>query len=300
MDYTADVVKLEEVLETIMPDQHLDPLMAAAVNILSCKVLLEGPINTGKTWSTRTLMKEYPDLDGKLRPGAGKEVFTLSLEPGWLDTMSDCTCELGMHYHYIPPLDVDWDTLISLAESVNRAGDVTKVTDPNKREYTQFLDTYKALSNFTCHRCGTNFGSVSAFGPGRAVVMDGLTGLSRNAMNWTCGLKPSKSWPEYDAAGQQAENLLRKCVSLACTFVLIAHLDREIDAVTGPRLTMHTIGNKLAPRLEKDLFSEIILARRDDRGRFLWSTSEDKMFLKARRLPFSDKIEPSFVQLLLP
>lgn len=263
------------------------------------KLLIMGPVCSGKTWSTRTLLAEYPDQEGKIHRGAGKEVFTVSLEPGWQDTMGDCTCDMGMHLHYIPPLDVDWETLMQLAEAVNRAGDVTKVVDPNKRDYTQFLDTYKALSNYECQRCGKNFGSASKFGPDKAVVMDGLTGLSRNAMNWTTGLKPSKSWPEFDAAGQQVENLLRKCVSLACTFVLIAHMDREPDLINGgKRLMMHTIGNKLAPRLTKDLFSEIAYAYRDDRGRFYWSTIEGDMDLKARRLPFKANIEPDFATVL--
>jgi hypothetical protein len=261
--------------------------------------LLEGPVQTGKTWITRTLLAEYPDAQGRIHRGASKTCLTVSLEPGWSDTMADCTCDMGMHLKYIPPLDVDWDDLMQLAEMVNRAGDVTKVIDPNKRSYDQFLQTYSALKQFVCERCGKDFGPVSKLTEDYAVVMDGLTGVSRNAMNWTCGLKPHKSWPEYDAAGQQVENLLRKCVSLTCSFVLIAHLDREPDPVNGgSRLMMHTIGNKLAPRLTKDLFSEMILCRRDDRQRFWWSTIEPLMDLKARRLPLSDQIEPGFQQIL--
>jgi AAA domain len=263
------------------------------------EVLLMGPVATGKTYSTRTLMREYPDEEGRMHKGAGKSVFTVSLEPGWSATMGDCTCDMGMHVQYIAPLDVDWDTLMFQAELVNKASDVTKVTDPNKRDYTQLLDTYSALAKFRCDRCKEEFGPVSRFDDQCAVVMDGLTGLSRNAMTWVTGLKPHKSWPEYDAAGQQVENMLRKCVSIAPTFVLIAHLDREMDTVSqAMKLTMHTIGNKLAPRLTKDLFSEIILTRRDDRGRFWWSTSEPNMDLKARSLPFSDNITPDFGLLL--
>lgn len=261
--------------------------------------LLMGPVQTGKTWITRTLLKEYPDAHGHMQPGADKTVLTVSLEPGWADTMSDCPCEMGMHLVYIPPLDVDWDDLIQMSEMVNRASDVTKVIDPNKRSYDQFLRTYSTLKSFTCQRCGQEFGSVSKLNFDYAVVMDGMTGLSRNAMTYTCGLKPHKSWPEYDAAGQQVENLLRKCVSIEPSFVLIAHIDREPDPLTGAmKLMMHTIGNKLAPRLTKDLFSEIIFCRRDERQQFWWSTIEGIMDLKARRLPFSDRIEPGFPQIL--
>jgi hypothetical protein len=261
--------------------------------------LVMGPIQTGKTWSTRTLLPEYPDINGKICKGAGKVVCTVSLEPGWEDTNGDVTCGMGMHMVYIPPLDVEWADLEAMTKLVNAATDVTKVNDPNRRYYTQLLDTYSALKKFVCQRCGQEFGDCAKLDEHHAVVMDGLTGLSRSAMTATVGLKPAKTWPEFDAAGQQVENLLRKCASIDATFVLIAHVDREPDKETQKtKLTMHTIGNKLAPRLTKDIFSEIILARRDDRGNFWWSTSEPDMDLKARRLPFNDKITPDFHQIL--
>lgn len=261
--------------------------------------LLLGPVQTGKTWITRTLLAEYPDVAGKVHRGAKKTVLTLSLEPGWEDTMADVTCQMGMHYAYVPPLDVDWADLDQLSTLINRAGDVTKVIDPNKRNYTQMFDTYSTLKAYRCRRCEKEFGDVSKLDDNHAVVMDGLTGLSTNAMHMVAGLKPAKSWPEFDAAGQQVENLLRKCVSIGASFVLVAHVDRELDPVTrAAKLTMHTIGNKLAPRLTKDLFSEIIFCRRDDRQRFWWSTIEPDMDLKARRLPFSDQITPGFAQIL--
>jgi hypothetical protein len=260
--------------------------------------LLMGAVATGKTWITRTLLAEYPDAAGKVQRGAGLNVLTVSLEPGWPDTMADCTCEMGMHYHYIAPLDADWDAIEDLANRVNQASDVTKVVDVNKRKYRQMFETYDTMGNFVCDRCCRSFGPVSGLDANHAVVLDGLTGLSRNAMTLTVGLKPYKTWPEFDAAGQQVENFLRKCVSINASFVLIAHLDRETDNVAQTtKLTMHTIGNKLAPRLTKDLFSEIILTRRDDRGRFWWSTNEANMDLKARRLSFSDTITPGFQQL---
>jgi hypothetical protein len=275
------------------------PLHNTIIDAARTNTLLMGPVATGKTTILRTLLKEYPEPGSTtLHAGAGRTVLALSLEPGFEDTMADCTCDMGFHHRYIPPLDIDWDTLSDLAEAVNRAGDVTKVIDPNKRDYNQLLQTYSALSRFICQRCDHDFGPIDKLDVSYAVAMDGLTGLSRNAMNFTAGLKPHKSWPEYDAAGQQVENLLRKCVSITASFVLIAHIDREPDPLGGTKLTMHTIGNKLAPRLTKDLFSEIIYTRRDERGRFWWSTVEHQMDLKARKLPFSDQIEPSFTQIL--
>lgn len=260
--------------------------------------LLMGPVCTGKSYSLRTLLADYHDPAGKLQHGVGRTVLVVSLEPGFEDSLGDCTCEQGMHVHYIAPLDVDWDTLADLAKRVQAATDIQKIIDPNKRDYTQFLDTYSCLARFQCDRCGHDFGPVDKLDESYAVALDGLTGLSRAAMQFSVGLKPSKTWPEFDAVGQQVENMLRKCVSIKASFVLIAHIDREPDPLGGLKLTMHTIGNKLAPRLTKDLFSEIVYTRRDDRGRFWWSTTEDNMDLKARKLPFSEAIEPSFEKIL--
>ena len=260
--------------------------------------LLMGPVATGKSYSLRTLLPKYPDSNNHMQPGVGRTVLVVSLEPGFEDTLGDCTCDIGMHIHYIAPLDVDWDTLQDLARRVQAATEIIKIVDPNKREYTQFMDTYSCLANFKCDRCGEVFGPVDKLDESFAVAIDGLTGLSRTAMQYSVSLKPSKTWPEYDAVGQQIENMLRKCVGIKASFVLVSHLDREPDPLGGLKLTMHTVGNKLAPKLTKDLFSEIVYTRRDDRARFWWSTTENNMDLKARKLPFSDAIEPSFTQIL--
>lgn len=258
-----------------------------------------GAVCTGKSWSLRTLLPRWPAAEGgSLRPGAGKQVLVISLEPGFADTLGDCTCDLGLHVHYIPPLDVDWEDLMDLSQRVAAAADITKVTDPNKRNYKQFWDIYACCQSFQCDRCGEKFGPVDRLSDEFAVAMDGLTGLTNAATHHVVGLKPHKLWSEFDGIQQQIEQLLRKLVSMKASFVLVAHMDREPDPLGGYKLTMHTIGNKLAPRLTKDLFSEIVHTKRDDRGRFWWSTVEDNMDLKARRLPFSSQIPPSFTEIL--
>lgn len=256
-------------------------------------VLLLGLIASGKTYSLRTLTK------------INKTVLVLALEPGVADSLSGCGCNENLHITTITPASVDWDDLEDLATKVSNAngGDaMTKIIDPNKRSYTQFLQVYSKLRKFTCDYCNHDFGPVDKLDDSYAVVIDGLTGLSKMAMHMTVGLKPHRSWPEYDAGGQQVENLLMKCCGdLKASFILLAHVDREPDPVGGTRLTMHTIGNKLAPRLEKDLFSEIIVAKREDSSRgpkFYWSTVETNYALKARRLPFLDNIEPNFALIL--
>ena len=266
---------------------------------MKTNTLLMGPVATGKTYSLRTLLRRYPDENGRTRKGAGKTLLHVGLEPGFEESLTDIGCDMGYHIHYIPQLDVDWGDLEDMASRINANSDMTKITDPNKRNHTGFLDIYSTLQKFTCDRCGESFASADKLDDSYAICIDGLTGLSHAATHLTVGLKPHKSWPEYDAIQQLIENLLRKCVgSRGASFILVAHLDREPDPVAGWRLTMHTIGNKLAPRLTKDFFSEIVSTSRDSKGAFWWSTSEDNMDLKGRRLPLNDRIEPSFTQIL--
>lgn len=261
--------------------------------------LLLGPVATGKSYCLRTLLRSYPNESDKRESGVGLTLLHLGLEPGFEDSLAPCACDDGYHFRYIKPLDADWDDLEDMATRIlNSTGDITKIVDPNKRNYTQFLQVYSVLQKFVCDRCGHDFGAVDKLDDSYAVAMDGLTGLSTMAMHLTVGLKPAKSWPEFDASGQQVENILRKCVSIDASFILIAHMDREIDPTGGSKLTMHTIGNKLAHRLTKDLFSEIVYTHRDSKGAFWWSTTENDMDLKARRLPFKDNIEPSFTMIL--
>ncbi len=271
--------------------------------LIRTNALIIGPICTGKTDSLRTLLPEY-ERGGKAYRGANRTVLTLALEPGVIDTIGDCTCEMGMHFASVSPFSVDWDILEGIAERVGASAseNIVKVIDPNKRSYTQFLEVYSKLKRFVCERCEHDFGPVDKLDETYAVAMDGLTGLSKMSMHFTAGLKPVKTWNEYDAAGQLIENLLSKCCNdLRASFILLGHVDREKDEVHGSRMTVHTIGQKLAPRLTKDLFSEIVVARREDARnsqKFFWSTVEPNFDLKARKLPFSDSIEPDFSLLL--
>jgi hypothetical protein len=74
-------------------------------------------------------------------------------------------------------------------------------------------------------------------------------------------------------------------------------LERETDEVTGGiSLMASTLGRKLAPRLPR-FFSDVIHAKREGE-KFSWSTATFNVDLKARNVPISETIPPSFVPLI--
>jgi len=250
--------------------------------------LLIGEIGTGKTHSLRTVLD------------AGKELFVLATEPGIESILGD-TDEAHCHWHYVSPSHTSWDNLIENAElaSTYTADQYSKMNAPNKHEYQQFIEVLRVLSDFKCDRCGKDFGAADEWDESRVLAVDGLTGLSDMAIELVCGAKLIRSWPEWQGGQNAVRAIVKKLTSdLKCNFILIAHMAREPDEVEGgTKATVSTLGQKLAPDIPKS-FDEVIQAIRTSDGQFRWSTTESGTALKSRRLPWSDDIEPSFVQLL--
>lgn len=248
-------------------------------------ILLEGSVGTGKTHSCRTLIEE----------GLVDELFVLAVEPGIHTILGDLPSD-KVHWKYISPAKTDWSTMIQNAKLVNSQSmeQLQKMQWPSKKEYTQFIEVLESLSNFKCDRTGEEFGSVDDWGPNRALVVDGLSGISRMVMDMTTGAKPIKTQPEWGCAMDTVRQFVEKCCfDTGCTFVLLAHITKEKDEVSGAMMTtVDTLGNKLAPQIPKP-FDEVIMTKRSQ-GKFHWSTEEALTDLKARLLPFSSQIEPNF------
>lgn len=264
---------------------------------MKANVLLLGPVGSGKSYSLRTLLPHWPDERGTAHTGVGKEVMLLALEPGADATLGHFSCEMGLHVHQHLPATIGWE---EMEEWVDRLGklsmeDVAKMTVPItvRQHYQHFLQLYSICAHFKCDRCGEDFGPVDSWGEDRVFAVDGLSGLSDMASQYLIGPKPIRSLPQTGAAQELIKAFLQKCVSIPASFALIAHWSREVNETTGSTsITVDTIGQKLAPKLLK-LFDEIAVSRRDG-TKFSWSTLEDRIELKARRLPYKDNLEPDF------
>lgn len=250
------------------------------------KTLLLGATGTGKTTAIKTF------LDKGITP------FCVFTEQGF-EVLGDLPAD-KIHWHYVAPADIPWADMIDSATKINQFSyeALSKLSDINKRSHNQFIDVLTTLNNFKCDRDGKEYGDVCKWGTDRALIVDGLSGLSYIAMNLVIGSKPVKHQGEWGVAMDNLERLIQKlCTDTRCHFALIAHSERETDEVMGGSKVMAaTLGRKLAPKLPR-FFSDVILADRQA-TKFTWSTAAGGADLKSRNLPIADGLLPSFAPVI--
>jgi AAA domain len=256
-------------------------------------LLLEGPTGTGKTTVLKTLVSPTAHL---------KQVRVLSTEPGIEALFGEkgkypLPPEL-MTWHYLPPARPTWDVLKTNARMINTLNyEGLLKFQGNRQEYQQFYQLLETLAAFKDDRTGADLGAVDSWDDSVALAIDGLSGLSQMAMGLVVGSRPAKTQAEWGIAQELIFSLVSKlCADTKCSFVLISHVDRELNEVTGgSEVTVSTLGRKLAPRIPP-IFDEVVLARRNGTT-FQWSTAAANVDLKSRRLPISDDLKPDFGQL---
>jgi hypothetical protein len=252
------------------------------------KVLLEGPTGTGKTYSIGTLTD------------TGLDLFYLGLESGmesllgyWTDRGKPVPDNLKWH-----SLKQSEGGLENLFKGAEQIGSLTqdslyKVQDFERAKNNRFKEVLAVLSNFKDQRTGQEFGSVHKWGPNKALVIDGLTGLGVAAMNMVVGNKPVRSQTDWGISMDQVEKILRMLCDYSMHFVLLGHIERETDLVQGgSKITVSTLGVKLAPKIPP-LFSDVVLAQRNGTV-WTWSTASPQADLKSRNLGIADNLPPSF------
>ncbi len=256
-------------------------------------VMLMGPGGTGKTHSLATAAE------------AGLEVFYLGLEPGlesligfWTDRGLDVPA--NVHWHIVEPPKASFAEMIDSANKVNTMSldTLAKMNDPKRMNYNQFVKILEALNGYVDQRTGKKYGPVDEWPEGACIAVDALTGLGRAAMSLVVGGKPVKNISDWGIAQDQVEKILRMlCDNCRCWFVLIAHIERETDQVLGGvKLTVATLGNKLAPKLVP-MFSDVILTVREG-AKFSWDTGSASADVKTRNLPIASGQAPSFAPIV--
>jgi hypothetical protein len=250
---------------------------------------LEG---SGKTDSIRTLLE------------AGLKVFCVFLEPG-MEVLQDgtrgrkvYTCAEGLHWRYIPVGTPTWADLLDAADKLNKLSfqALADSAPINRERFRAFYEMYNAMANLKCDRCGQSFGPADQLPYDEwAIVNDSLTSISKAALFSHIGTKAAAHKGEYGNCMFAIERYIDKFTNdLACMAIMMAHIDREPNEVTGGVENMvATLGQKLAPKIPRP-FSDAVLARREG-GTFWWSTVDTNYRLKTRNFPFENKIPPTFV-----
>lgn len=260
--------------------------------MLPPSVLLQGASGAGKSHVTWTWL------------AAGKKVFVVGTEPDFISSVLEA-CQKNNQ-----PIDnLHWVSCLPSTEGFDALNEMTKNIgmmdfqalsalkgvgkDKTRQAATAFLSI---LNSFVCERDGIDYGSFTDWDDDCVLVIDSLSGLSIIAWYLTVGHKPTGAPGEWNIAMNWIEAILMKIGSdRKCYFVLNAHIEKEIDEISGiNRVMTSTLGRKLAPKIPR-FFSEVVYAkRRKTAPNFIWSTIDDTADLKNRSLPVAAELTPDF------
>jgi hypothetical protein len=248
-----------------------------------------GPAGTGKTYSLGSLAE------------SGVEVFYLGLEPGLESLLAYFTDKgkevpANVHWHILDAPKASFSEFLESATKVNTMAldSLAKMSDPNRSKHNQFIKLIEAVNNFPDDRTGEKYGCVDTWTPARALVIDGMAGLARAAMSLVVGGKPVRNQSDWGIAQDQVEKIIRMWTdNCKCHFILLAHVERETDAILGGvKLMVSTLGKALAPKLPP-MFSDCILTVREG-SKFTWDTASAMADVKTRNLPIASGIPADF------
>lgn len=237
------------------------------------KVLVIGDTGDGKTFSLQTLVD------------AGLEVFILFTENG-MATLRNTNPD-KVHWKYIPPRPASLQSLINTSRAINVMSfkQIASLQDANRSQFTMFVDTLVAMTNFKCDRTGKEFGAVDTWGRDRVFVLDSLSGASLNALSLICGDAPMRDPGEIGIAMGRIEALLyHLCFSTKCHVVVTGHVERDKDQLSDSvGIKVAVPGNKLSPKVPW-FFDDVFYALR--RGTtWTWATDYPGVIgLKSRHL----------------
>ena len=256
-------------------------------------VLLFGPSGSGKTYAISTLVE------------SGLEVFALFLEPG-LETLVGAYSDSGkpipdnLHWHYIQPRTQGFASLQKTADSIGKfdlAG-LAKMRDMDRGKNNPVIDLYTVLNDFPDQKSGKKFGPVDSWSNQTVLVVDSLSALTRMLFEMVIGTKPTKDMADWGLVQNALMALIHKFTSgCNCNFVLIAHVEREVDQITGgTKLMLSAPGKAITTQLPQP-FSDVIYTVREG-DKFYWDTANSQADVKTRNLPIQSKLPADFSQIV--
>lgn len=255
--------------------------------VLGFKAILMGAPGSGKTSSIPTLLL------------AGLEVFVIFTEQGIGNLLKACAMHgvseedmKRLHYMYVKPGVTTFDQLIKSSKYVQTATEFGKMENTDRRNYGQFVEVIKACNNFVDQN-GIAFGAVDDLRPHQVLVLDGMSNLAKMAMQVTVGAKPVKTLQEWGVAIETLENLENQITTINAPFVLLTHIEREIDEVSrNVYVTVAALGSKYPIRIGRN-YQDVILCENKAKA-FSWATTSKEAQLKGTYLPVDVGMEQDF------
>lgn len=257
--------------------------------------ILAGPSGSGKTAALVTQL------------AMGLEVFVIVTEPDGVASLLDRCHELrlpldNLHWTTCLPASVGFDGLEAMITGISTMNQ-KQLADQNNMGKADFrlpaMRFLNALKDFPCERTGKLYGSFTQWDDNRSLNIDSLTGWGHIAWGCTVGYKPTANPGEWGIAQSFISQMLLKInTDRKCYFNLVAHVEKEMDEMSGiKRVMVSTIGAKLAPKIPT-FFSEVILCKRqiasNSSAVFTWSTIDSSADLKNRALPIGATLAPDF------
>jgi hypothetical protein len=262
-------------------------------NVNGTNVLLEGPSGTGKTFALASAAEWAQAHDMRMS--------VLFLDPGletllgaWRDKGKEPPACLSWHSSLIKPLGLA--DLISGARNVGMMDyqNLTKLSDPNRSVNNPFEKILRILVDFPDDRTGKKLGAIDSWKADRIFAIDGLTELGNAAMKMCVGNRPTAAPSDYGSAQNSLMNFLRLLTQgCQCHFILIAHIDRQMDQVLGGTKIMTKAPGQAISGDIPPMFSDTILTVREGTD-FYWDTASLLADLKTRNLPIAGKQTPNF------
>ena len=257
------------------------------------KVLLIGPSGTGKTRSTAT----FADWAAKQNPQ--RRVFALFTENStetflgyWRDAGKEIPPNVHWHVSAVKPLPFS-----ALLDGAKKTGmlaykALTELVDPNRSTNNPALKILEILTDFEDQRTGQKFGNIDSWTHDDILIIDSLSEMANAYMKMVIGNKPTASPSDYGVAQNNLLNFLRYLTQgFKPTVILTAHVQRQVDEVSGTvKLMTKAIGKAMGDDIPQ-LFSEVIGCVREGPA-WYWDTAATGLDTKTRYLPIASKIPP--------
>lgn len=263
------------------------------------KILLEGPSGSGKTHSLGTLV----DWAAKQTPPI--PVHVVFTENG-LETLlgfwtkRKVPVPSNLRWHVIRTSAITMEALIAGAVQTGKLTMDTlfKSIDPDRHKNNPWENFLRCFSDLPDDRTGEKCGNIGTWGARTVLVNDSLSETANACMRMVTGSKTSASLPEYGVAQGNLINWLRYMTqSFQGTFVMTAHVQRQMNEVTGSQQLMtKAIGKAMADDIPP-LFSETIYTVREG-SNWYWDTAAAGVDTKTRYLPIQSKIPPNFALIM--